>query len=112
MPGNHDAGKSRLWGQGRSKNPVSHTGGKTWPPSSYHHVNLLYLAEQKNFADQEGTVKSQDRFTGDGTIFLHKVPARGAHSAGGQLACFPPNGGSPRNAPALLMTQAALAVDQ
>ncbi len=76
-PGSHG-----LRGQGASKTCASHGGGKNWPPSSYNaELNLLYVptiegcnsittVEQKNFADQGGSVKWRERFTGGTTRAL------------------------------------------
>jgi alcohol dehydrogenase (cytochrome c) len=62
----------------------SNGGGKNWEPSAYNpELNLLYVpsiegcnyietVEQKDFADQGGTVKPRERFTGGST----KTPER------------------------------------
>ena len=56
----------------------AHFGGKNWEPSAYNpQLNLLYVpgyegcnfietVEQKDFADQGGTLKPRDRFSGGG----------------------------------------------
>jgi alcohol dehydrogenase (cytochrome c) len=57
----------------------AHTGGKNWEPSAYNpQLGLLYIPSiegcdyietvpQKDFADQGGTVKPRERFSGGGT---------------------------------------------
>ena len=57
----------------------AHTGGKNWEPSAYNpELGLLYIPSiegcnyidtvaQKDFADQGGTVKPRERFSGGGT---------------------------------------------
>jgi alcohol dehydrogenase (cytochrome c) len=57
----------------------AHTGGKNWEPSAYNpQLGLIYVpmiegcdfidtVEQKDFADQGGTVKPRERFAGGGT---------------------------------------------
>ncbi len=62
----------------------AHTGGKNWEPSAYNpQLGLLYIpsiegcdfidtVEQKDFADQGGTVKPRERFSGGAT----RIPER------------------------------------
>jgi alcohol dehydrogenase (cytochrome c) len=57
----------------------AHTGGKNWEPSAYNpQLGILYVpsiegcdfidtVQQKDFADQGGTVKPRERFAGGGT---------------------------------------------
>ncbi len=63
----------------------AHTGGKNWEPSAYNpELGLLYIpsiegcdfintVEQKDFADQGGTVKPRDRFSGGGTKIQERL---------------------------------------
>ncbi len=65
--------------RGRRTPCPTNSGGKNWEPSAYNpELHLLYVpstegcnvietVEQKDFADQGGTVKPRDRFTGGGT---------------------------------------------
>jgi alcohol dehydrogenase (cytochrome c) len=73
-PGSHG-----LRGQGPSRTCPSNVGGKNWEPSAYNpELSLLYIpsvegcnvietVEQKDMADQGGTIKARERFTGGGT---------------------------------------------
>jgi alcohol dehydrogenase (cytochrome c) len=73
-PGSHG-----LRGQGPSHTCPSNSGGKNWEPSAYNpELGLLYVpsvegcnvietVEQKDMADQGGTIKARERFTGGGT---------------------------------------------
>jgi alcohol dehydrogenase (cytochrome c) len=73
-PGSHG-----MRGQGPGRTCPTNGGGKNWEPSAYNpQLNLLYLpsvegcniietVEQKDFADQGGTIKPRERFTGGGT---------------------------------------------
>jgi alcohol dehydrogenase (cytochrome c) len=57
----------------------AHTGGKNWEPSAFNPelgllfvtakegCNYVFTAEQKDFADQGGSVKPRERFAGGGT---------------------------------------------
>ena len=68
-----------LRGQGPSHTCPSNSGGKNWEPSAYNpELGLLYVpsvegcnvietVEQKDMADQGGTIKARERFTGGGT---------------------------------------------
>src|SRR5229473_947844 len=63
----------------------AHTGGKNWEPSAYNpELGLLYIpsiegcnyietVEQKDFADQGGTVKPRERFSGGGTRIQERL---------------------------------------
>ena len=63
----------------------AHTGGKNWEPSAYNpELGLLYIpsiegcdfietVEQKDFADQGGTVKPRERFSGGGTKIQERL---------------------------------------
>jgi alcohol dehydrogenase (cytochrome c) len=63
----------------------AHTGGKNWEPSAYNpELGLLYIpsiegcdfidtVEQKDFADQGGTVKPRERFSGGGTKIKERL---------------------------------------
>ena len=73
-PGSHG-----MRGEGPSKTCPSHNGGKNWEPSAYNpDLGLLFIptaegcdsitnAEQPSFADQGGTVKPRERFSGGNT---------------------------------------------
>jgi alcohol dehydrogenase (cytochrome c) len=73
-PGSHG-----MRGQGPGRTCPTNGGGKNWEPSAYNpELNLMFLpsiegcniietVEQKDFADQGGTVKPRERFTGGGT---------------------------------------------
>jgi alcohol dehydrogenase (cytochrome c) len=73
-PGSHG-----MRGAGPSHTCPSNGGGKNWEPSAYNpELGLLYIparegcnvietVEQKDFADQGGTIKPRERFTGGGT---------------------------------------------
>src|ERR1700731_1297374 len=70
-PGSHG-----MRGQGPGRTCPTNGGGKNWEPTAYNpELNLLYIptiegcnmletVEQKDFADQGGTVKPRERFTG------------------------------------------------
>src|SRR3984885_15437674 len=63
----------------------AHTGGKNWEPSAYNpELGLLYIpaiegcdfidtVAQKDFADQGGTVKPRERFSGGGTKIQERL---------------------------------------
>jgi alcohol dehydrogenase (cytochrome c) len=63
----------------------AHTGGKNWEPTAYNpELGLLYIpsiegcnyietVEQKDFADQGGTVKPRERFSGGGTVIRERL---------------------------------------
>jgi alcohol dehydrogenase (cytochrome c) len=63
----------------------AHTGGKNWEPSAYNpELGLLYIpsiegcdyidtVEQKDFADQGGTAKPRERFSGGGTKIKERL---------------------------------------
>jgi alcohol dehydrogenase (cytochrome c) len=63
----------------------AHTGGKNWEPSAYNpELGLLYIpsiegcnyietVEQKDFADQGGTVKPRERFSGGGPVIRERL---------------------------------------
>ena len=63
----------------------AHTGGKNWEPSAYNpELGLLYIPSvegcdyidtvaQKDFADQGGTVKPRERFSGGGTKIRERL---------------------------------------
>jgi alcohol dehydrogenase (cytochrome c) len=63
----------------------AHTGGKNWEPTAYNaELGLLYIpsiegcnyietVEQKDFADQGGTVKPRERFSGGGTVTRERL---------------------------------------
>jgi alcohol dehydrogenase (cytochrome c) len=64
---------------------TAHVGGKNWEPTAYNaQLGLLYIpsiegcdyidtVEQKDFADQGGTVKPRERFTGGGTKIQERL---------------------------------------
>src|SRR5712672_2005558 len=63
----------------------SHFGGKNWEPSAYNpELGLLFIpskegcnfietVEQKDFADQGGTVKPRERFSGGGPVIRERL---------------------------------------
>jgi alcohol dehydrogenase (cytochrome c) len=73
-PGSHG-----MRGQAAARTCPSNSGGKNWEPTAYNpELGLLYIpsiegcnvietVEQKDFADQGGTVKPRERFTGGST---------------------------------------------
>ena len=73
-PGSHG-----MRGQAAGRTCPSNSGGKNWEPTAYNpELGLLYIpsiegcniietVEQKDFADQGGTVKPRERFTGGST---------------------------------------------
>jgi alcohol dehydrogenase (cytochrome c) len=75
----YNPGSHGMRGQGPGRTCPTNGGGKNWEPSAYNpELNLLYLpsvegcniietVEQKDFADQGGTVKPRERFTGGST---------------------------------------------